>query len=248
MSFIRTMIVSGGLALAACSAQAQQRPPVGLYGSPPDAMIFYVAHGPTGACGPGCSDWIAAEGAVQWDSYKRLIAILDRQAGHKLPVVIDSRGASNLNVAVSMGRILRDRGLDTIAGATEVEACAGKSEADCFALKRPGGPLDAKVTLPDPACDFACVLMLAGGVHRSLPQGVKVVLTGRTIRNRLAPNVAPEQRDSLTVHFGEQYRKYLQDMGVEPELVDIVDRIGDGGRPVVMPPAEWARLHIVTPP
>ena len=103
MSFIRAMIVNGVLALvAATAAQAQQRPPIGLYGSPPDAMIFYVAHGPAGACGPGCSDWIAAEGTVQWDSYKRLIAILDRQAGHKLPLVIHSRGASNLNVAVSI--------------------------------------------------------------------------------------------------------------------------------------------------
>lgn len=92
MSFIRTMIVNGVLALvAATAAQAQQRPPIGLYGSPPDAMIFYVAHGAAGACGPGCSDWIAAEGTVQWDSYKRLIAILDRQAGHKLPLVIAVR-------------------------------------------------------------------------------------------------------------------------------------------------------------
>ena len=51
----------------ACSAQAQtpQRPPVGGFGSPPDAMIFYVAHGAPGACGQGCSDWIAAEGTVQ---------------------------------------------------------------------------------------------------------------------------------------------------------------------------------------
>src|SRR3954447_23492267 len=191
MASIGARIVSGVLALVAAGAvQAQQRPPIGAFGSPPDAMIFYVAHGPTGACGPGCSDWIAAEGAVQWDSYKRLIAILDRQAGHKLPLVIDSRGGSNLNVAVSIGRILRDRGLDTIAGVTVVEACAGKPEDACFALKRPGGPLEAKVTLPDPACDFACVLMLAGGVHRGLPQGARVVLTGRTIRNRLAPNVA----------------------------------------------------------
>jgi hypothetical protein len=249
MSSIRTMIVSGLLALvAATAAQAQQRPPIGLYGSPPDAMIFYLAHGAAGACGPDCSDWIAAEGAVQWDSYKRLIAILDRQPGRKLPIIIHSRGASNLNVAASMGRILRDRGLDTAAGATVVEACAGKSEAECFALKRPGGPLDARVSLPEPACDFACVLMLAGGVHRSLPKGGKVVLTGRTVRNRLAPNVAAEQRESLTTHFGEQYRKYLQEMGVAPELIDIVDGIGEGGRPIVMPPSDWARLHIVTTP
>ena len=154
-------------------AQDPNRPAVGGIGSPVDAMIFYVAHGPEGACGPGCSDWIAAEGTVQWDTHKRLINILDRQAGRKLPVLIHAWGESNLNVATSLGRILRDRGVDATVGTTEVEACAGKSEAECFALKRPGGPLDAKLKLTDARCDLGCVLMLAGGVHRSLPPGTK---------------------------------------------------------------------------
>jgi len=249
MSFIRTTIIGGLLALLAATAtQAQQRPPIGLYGSLPDAMIFYVAHGPVGACGPGCSDWIAAEGTVQWDSWKRLIAILDRQQGRKLPLIIHSWGPSNLNVATSMGRILREHGLDATAGATEVEACTGRSEADCFTLKRPGGPLDAEVSVPDPACDLACVLVLAGGVHRSLPNGAKVVLSGRSIHNRRAPNVSDEQRESLTVIFGERYRKYLLEMGVEPGLVDIVDSLDEGSRPFVVPPAEVAKLHIITQP
>jgi hypothetical protein len=244
--------VFGGLftlfATGLAEAQDPHRPAVGGIGSPIDAMIFYVAHGGDGACGPGCSDWIAAEGTVQWDSWKRLIAILDRQQGRKLPLIIHSWGASNLNVAVSMGRILRDHGLDVTAGATEVEACAGRSEPDCFALKRQGGPLDAAVSVPEPACDLACVLVLAGGVHRSLPEGARVVLSGRSIRNRRAPNVSAEHRESLTVIFGEQYRKYLLEMGVEPGLVDIVDSLDEGGRPFVVPPSDVARLHIVTPP
>jgi hypothetical protein len=248
MASIGARIVSGVLALVAAGAvQAQQRPPIGAFGSPPDAMIFYVAHGPADACGPGCSDWIAAEGAVQWDSYKRLIAILDRQAGRKLPVVIHSWGVSNLKVASGLGRILRDRGLDATAGTTEVTACAGKTDAECFTLKRPGGPLDAKLSVSDLICDFACVLALAGGVHRSLPPGTKVVLGSRSVRNRLAPNIPAEQRESLTEYFGEQHRKYLSEMGIASDLVDIVDAIGQGGRPVVIPPSDWARLHIVTP-
>jgi hypothetical protein len=248
MASIGARIVSGVLALVAAGAvEAQQRPPIGAFGSPPDAMIFYVAHGPADACGPGCSDWIAAEGAVQWDSYKRLIAILDRQAGRKLPVVIHSWGVSNLKVASGLGRILRDRGLDATAGTTEVTACAGKTDAECFTLKRPGGPLDAKLSVSDLICDFACVLALAGGVHRSLPPGTKVVLGSRSVRNRLAPNIPAEQRESLTEYFGEQHRKYLSEMGIASDLVDIVDAIGQGGRPVVIPPSDWARLHIVTP-
>jgi hypothetical protein len=32
------------------------------------------------------------------------------------------------------------------------------------------------------------------------------------------------EREGLTARFGEQFRRYLRDMGVETELLDIVDR------------------------
>ena len=67
-----------------------------------------------------------------------------------------------------------------------------------------------------------------------------------SIRNRLAPNVSEERRQGLTVQYGEELRRYLRDMGVEPELVDIVDRNSETRRQTEMPPSEWARLHIVT--
>jgi len=246
---LRAAIIGGLIGLSAAGyAQAQDphRPAIGGIGSPVNAMIFYVAHGADGACGKGCSEWIAAEGTVQWDTHKRLIAILDRQAGRKLPVIIHAWGDSNLNVAASLGRILRDHGIDTTAGTTDVEACHGKDETECFALKRPGGPLDAKLTLTDTRCDLACVLTLAGGVHRTLPAGTRMVLSGMSIRNRLAPNVSEERRQGLTALFGDQFRRYLKDMGVEPELLDIVDQNQETKRPIEMPPSEWLRLHIVT--
>jgi hypothetical protein len=246
---IRAIIFGGLVNLVAtgfAAAQTMQRPAIGDFGSPRDAMIFYVAHGAPGACGQGCSEWIAAEGTVQWDTYKRLLAILDRQAGRKLPVVIHSWGESNLNVATGMGRILRDRGIDTTEGTTEVQACDGKSEADCFALKRPGGPLDARMNLSQASCDLACVLVLAGGVHRRLPPGTRMILTGMAIRNRLAPNVSDEQRESLTARFGEQFRDYLRAMDVDTELLDIVERNSASRHQTELPPSEWARLRIVT--
>jgi hypothetical protein len=249
LSSVRAIIFSGLMGLVVigfATAQTAQRPPVGGFGQLPDAMIFYVAHGERGSCGPGCSDWIAAEGVVQWDTHKRLIAILDRQAGRKLPVVIHSWGESNLNVASSLGRILRDRGIDTTVGSTEVETCRGKPDTECFALKRPGGPLDAKVIMSEARCETACVLMLAGGVHRSLPAGTQVILSGMSIRNRLAPNVSDERREGLTARFGELFRIYLREMGVEPELLDIVDRNSESGRSTDLPPSEWTRLRIVT--
>jgi hypothetical protein len=244
---IRIAILGGLMSLIAAGLaeeQTPQRPPVGGIGSPPDAMVFYVARGAPGACGPGCSEWIAAEGTVQWDTHKRLINILDRQAGRKLPVVIHSWGESNLNVATSLGRILRARGIDATMGPTEVEACSGKSDAECFALKRPGGPLEAKIKRPDDPCDLTCVLILAGGVHRSLPPGARVTLTGMSIHNRMAPNVSKDERVGATARFDELFRIYLRDMGVETELLDIMDNTSDSG--IELPPAEWTRLRIVT--
>ena len=195
---VRIAMLGGLIGLVAvgfAQAQAPQRPAVGGIGSPPDAMIFYVARGAAGACGPGCSEWIAAEGTVQWDTHKRLIDILDRQAGRKLPVVIHSWGESNLNVATSLGRILRGRGIDATVGPTEVEACNGKTEAECFALKRPGGPLDAKVKVagrplrPRLRAD-------PGRWRPPQPAGRhQVMLTGMSIHNRLAPNVSKDERD-----------------------------------------------------
>jgi hypothetical protein len=245
---IVTAVLVALASVGIAEAQTPPRPAIGGIGSPPDAMIFYVARGAAGSCGQNCSDWIAAEGTVQFDTHKRLIAILDRQAERKLPVVIHSWGESNLNVATSLGRILRGRGIDATVGSTEVDACKDKSEAECFALKRPGGPLDARINAKDTLCDLTCVLMLAGGVHRGLPPGTRVVLSSMLIRNRLAPNVSDEQRDSLTARFGDQFRMYLRDMGVEPELLDIINRNPEPRRGVELPPAEWTRLHIVSSP
>jgi len=141
----------------------------------------------------------------------------------KLPLVIHTRGGDH-KVSTSLGRILCGRGIDTTVGTTEVEACDGKSEADCFALKRQGGPLNARINLSEPRCDTPCVLFLAGGVHRSLPPGTRIMLTGRFIRSRLAPNMSDEAREGLKARHDELFRLYLREMGVEPELLDFADQ------------------------
>jgi hypothetical protein len=246
--YFRQGVLLGIALLAAGTAQAQTRPPIGGIGQAPDAMIFYVAHGVSNACGPGCSDWIAAEGTVQFDTFKRLIAILDRQGDHKLPVMINSRGQSTLNVAVGTGRILRERGIDAMVGITEVGACGGKSEADCFALKRPGGPLDATENISRIVCDLACVLMLAGGVHRTLPPDSHLLVSGMTIRHRIAPNVSEERRQGLTALYTKQFRTYLHEMGVAEDLVDLMERSAATTQNIDVPPSEWTRLHLVTAP
>jgi hypothetical protein len=227
-------------------AETKMLPPVGGVSYPADAMIFYVARGAADACRTGCSEWIAAEGAVQWDTYKRLLALLERLGGRKLPVILKVHGEGNLNVATTLGRIIRDRGLDTAVGSTRVAQCHGLGEPECAALKRGRGPLDGDIDGSFAECGLACVLILAGGVKRTLAAHATVVIGGMRIRNRLAPNVSPEHTYGLTARFSEQFRIYLKEMGVSPEVVDIMGASALADRPRRLSRDDWMRLRIAT--
>jgi hypothetical protein len=73
-----------------------------------------------------------------------------------------------------------------------------------------------------------------------------MILSGMSIHNRLAPNVSEERREGLTARFGELFRIYLREMGVEPELLDIIDRNSESRRQTDLPSSEWTRLRIVS--
>ncbi len=236
------------VALCATSARSQNDllPPVGGVSSPEGAMIFYLAHGQDGDCGTNCSDWIAAEGTVEWDTFKRLFAFLERFSDRKMPVVLNVWGNGSLDVAMTLGKIIREHGLDVSVGATAVTGCQHATDAACFELKRSGQPLDAKIDRSFDVCDTVCVLILAGGVHRTLPADASVTLGGVRVRSRLAPNVSEERQLGLLTHFSDQYRLYLKQMGVNPEIVDIIDRNSITGRATRLSNKDWLRLGIVT--
>jgi hypothetical protein len=73
-----------------------------------------------------------------------------------------------------------------------------------------------------------------------------VMLTVMSINTRFAHKVSKEERTGATARFDELFRIYLRDMGVDTELLDIVDRTSDVRRRVELPPSEWTRLHLVT--
>jgi hypothetical protein len=239
------MIVMAPLVLPARS-QDSARPPVGGVSSPQGAMNFYLAHGQPGACGSDCSDWIAAEGVVQWDTFKRLLAVIERLGNRKLPIVLNDWGDGNLNVAVTLGKIIREHGLDVSAGATVAADCAKATEADCLALKRSGKPVNAGIDTALVECDITCVLVMAGGVHRTLPADARVVIGAMQISSRLAANVSAECRQELQTHYGDQFRLYLTQMGVHPEVADIIDRNSETRRATQLSSSDWLRLGIAT--
>ena len=252
-AFFDALIVMAILAMAislAPPARSQDAapPPVGGVISPPDAMIFYLAHGRDGACGPNCSEWIAAEGVVEWDTFKRLFAFAARLGDRKVPVILNVGGQSDLKVAMSLGKIIRDHGLDVSAGKTVVAECADAKDAACLALKRSGKSLDASIDISAVECSFACVVILAGGVHRTLPPDAKVVIGSTHVRDRFAPNVSDERQKGLQAYYGDQFRLYLTQMGVAAEVADILERNATSGHATQILPAGWLRFGIVTGP
>jgi hypothetical protein len=243
---VSTLIIIAVLFATAARSQDEARPPVGGVNSPQGAMIFYLAHGGDGACGPNCSEWIAAEGVVEWDTFKRLFAFMERLGARKAPVVLNVWGQGDLHVATTLGKIIRDHGLDVGAGATVAAGCVNATEAACFALKRSGQSLDARIDKSFVLCDVVCVLILAGGVHRTLPADAGVVIGPTHILNRLAPNVSEERQQGLQTRFSDQYRLYLTQMGMRTDVVDIIDQNSESGRATQLSRDAWQRLGLVT--
>jgi hypothetical protein len=147
------MLAIGGskIALSQTKPGDEVRPAVGGVISLPDAALIYPAQGAPGAFGENCSNWLAAEGTVHWDGHTRFTAI-----------ILNVRGQSDLNVAMSIGRVLRKRGYEVGVGQTIPDQCRDLNESDCVALKRSGVPLHASLSSIG-TCDLACVLILAGG-------------------------------------------------------------------------------------
>src|SRR5215470_1796877 len=116
------MLAIGGATIALSQTRSKGDPaPPGGIGSLPDAVMVYPAHG---ACGEDCSDWLAAEGTIHWDGHKRIIAGLDRFADRKRPIFLNVRGG-DLGVAMSIGRLVRERGIDVGIGRTIADQCRG---------------------------------------------------------------------------------------------------------------------------
>ena len=134
-----------------------QRPP----------MAFYLAKGEPDACGPGCNEWIAAEGLIDRNAAQRFRAFLQRHGQRKLPVYFHSPGGA-LSNAIAIGRVMRQRGLTAAVGRTIPQGCNPLLEREeaCDALKRSGRQLSAELRSARALCGSACVYALVGAKVR----------------------------------------------------------------------------------
>lgn len=183
-------------------------------------MVFYLAKGEADACGPGCSEWIAAEGGFDIGAPQRLRALLARLGKRKLPIFFHSPGGL-ASQAMDIGRLLRGRQMTAGVSRTIPAGCIGASDDSCRALKRSGQPLDAELSNVA-GCNSACVIALIGAKVRQVPPGARLgVHAGKPVRLYPDGRVKAALPSDNSHQSKAQIRSYYKEMQIATGLFDL---------------------------
>lgn len=161
---------------------------------------------------------IYLEGFIDSGATARLRGLIERREIREASVYLNSPGGHLLE-AMSLGREIRARGLDTVVGARAADSV----------LPRPG------------LCYSACPFAFAGGVRRSLEPGSSLGV------HRAANRVPIPDEAAFQGTVASQAREYLTEMGVSTGLARLMaEAPHDSIREIL--PGEAAALGLVTPP
>jgi hypothetical protein len=224
--FCRATVVVALLVGLLASAQAQTRrstpQPIEQLEIERSPLIFYLARGELNACGPGCSEWIAAEGQFDSGAAERLRNFLKRIPGRNLPVYFYSPGGLTDN-ALAIGRLLRERGMTAGVARTTPDSCRGKSAAACRALKQSGQVLTARWRSINAGCNSSCVYALIGAKIRDVPPGARV-----GVHSSKVPYVGEHLKpiaNARLASFNIELRHYLREMGIHDDLYGTIQKV-----------------------
>ncbi|HET7680817.1 MAG TPA: hypothetical protein VFK79_11880 [Xanthobacteraceae bacterium] len=227
-SFVAAMLL-----LAAClpAAAAQTNSPGKRAATLPlkNPMVFYLAQGEPNACGPGCDQWIAAEGAINQGTAGRMRAFLKLQGGKagKLPIYFNSPGGITTE-SLAMGRLMRERGITGRVARTIPQVCEGEAK-ECARAKRSGRPLAARLTSIASQCNSACVYAIVGARLREIaPEAHLGIHAAKTVVVGYLPkgaNIPTQMRARFKAQNQQLIRRYLVDMGIQPGLLDAAEKI-----------------------
>lgn len=185
-------------------------------------MVFYDAHGDANACGPGCSEWIAADGKIDRDSADRLVELLAHLKGAYPPIFFHSPGGS-VTGSIALGEIMRARKLTVSVGHTVPLNCDGdtKSENSCDVDIRAGRPIEARLDPLTAMCNSGCVYALAGGSVRLIPPWVTLGIHDIGIDVAAAKIRHPNARiiEMAKAVSRRRLRNYIRRMGIDEDLL-----------------------------
>jgi hypothetical protein len=198
---IRALLLCLAISGFALSRTAAAQAPAAAPAMTP--MTFALVSGGPDSCGPGCSQWIVAEGAVLPGAVVAFDEFARQLKGARPPLVIHSPGGV-LDVTLALGRIVRRAGLDTMVART-----SRSGETPALAL--------------DGECFGACFYLLAAGRGRSAAPGAVVSISPVDFRHPAGGELPEALRARLIAATLEKVRAYLSEMGIDPELALYLD-------------------------
>jgi hypothetical protein len=224
------------LCWAAAAAAAQEsdsaRPKVPVTSLPRhwQPMFFFLAKGTAGACGAGCSEWIAAEGNIDADAPQRLRDFLAPLNGRDVPIFFNS-GGGYMGQARELGRILRAHKISAGVGKTIPAGCrtAEATDESCRRLIASRREPSARLRTEGARCYSACVEAFIGASNRQVPADARLGVHGTYLESNGRAEKAPHDA-------GEYFerKRYVIEMGADPGLVDTAEQV------------RFDRLHVVT--
>jgi hypothetical protein len=187
----------GRLALPNCIARA--RPRAGK-----EMTIIHMRT--SGSCEPVCPEWIMADGIITPDTPGQFRALLNEIGQKKLPIILNSYGG-DFDAAIAIGRMVRERKLDTVIAALPPAICSTHSSK----CKTVDGIMEPPITtLGKGECSRECLFVLAGGMSRLvLRANVVLFYSPRILISAKGGQLAAAQAE-----------EYLDEMGISADFMN----------------------------
>jgi len=207
-------------------------------------MAFSIVRTNNPVCEPDCPEWIAADGEITDKTAEAFKAILEKAGDRNLPLLVNSVGG-RVDVAMAMGRLIRERGMTVEIARTDYLRCEPRDKNCKPDFK--DGTYYGYANLTFGVCNSACPLLLASGVRRIVGPfsrvGVhQIVTTRQTYRDKykifkktLSNGKVITEREfverkivgtvrstDLSKSLRRELTNYLTSMDVDPKLIELM--------------------------
>ncbi len=209
------------------------------------SMVFAIVRSSTVGCEPNCPQWISAEGQIMPGSASQFRKILKQAGNLRLPVVITSLGG-DVEAALAMGQMIRERKLDVLVGWTLFTGCNPTAKT-CKLPKAQKGVYAGLALTSRGYCLSACPFIFAAGQKRMLGAGAflgvheittqpitqrirynetyrivngkKKVLSRKVVSRK---NIVGKPTTKMSKTFDKKLKAYLNSMGVSLAMLDLL--------------------------
>jgi hypothetical protein len=194
-------------------------------------MVFYVVKGTAEACGRDCDSWIAAEGQIDVGAADRFRKFLRKIGDRHLPIYFYSPGG-NLEQALAMGAMLRDKSAVARVGRSVVTECGYESQDSevCLGLKQSGRELHGDLWTRGAMCNSACPYLILGATAREIAPDAALAVHSPRVVVRFRGGVPTQEMRATAVARGLERADrlilaYIKKMGADPALLALARTI-----------------------